>query len=265
MRKILNYMVDFKPSRFDKSVAVSKVYFPKDEIVGWEKPFYINKNDSLVACKFEKIEYTLNDRNPLFHVISADGDSFTALLLLGGSLLHNLKNGISYSIYESVESYKKGVDFVIDLELISLERILLSMGFNFDKVVICGRVSSLVRYYWDGVKAVRKPLVIQNLEYCAKHGFSCDVSVEDKDYYETYPTKEECEDDNKIKVIEFEDDAQPFAYQVEGKIETSNMTMCLKTTYADMEELKELVSEWCKDKRVSVNIDVTPWVFNRLK
>lgn len=263
MRKILNYVVNFETAEDNRNVAVSKVYFPKDKIVGWEKPFYINKNKALVACKFEKIEYTLNDLNPLFHVISADGESFRAFRK--GVFLFDIESGTHYSIYESVESYKEGVGFFIDLELISLEEILSSMGITFDKLLINGRVSSFVRYYWDGVKAVRKPLIIQDLEYCAKHGFSCDVEVKDKDYYETYPTKEECEDDNKIKVIEFKDDVQPFAYQVEGKIETSNMTIDLKTTYTDMEELKELVSEWCKDKRVSVKMDVTPWVFNRLK
>lgn len=240
--------------------VVSSVLVTEDKEFGWKRPFYINLVGSLMACKIERLEYDLNSQKPVLLVKTAAGDSFRAEIHgEDGFILYVIKpvyrdnekilNDGYYSMFDSVESYKKTKFACIKFVETSLADIINFCGVLFDVEEVDERTESFVRYWWDGTKVKTAYLTIDNLTFDAVSGFTADIDVQGTSYVNTYLSKETCLSDNSINVIDFEDDNDEIF--VERKI-----TIELNSKKAEYKKLLELLKEYFSDNVGKASIKI---------
>lgn len=252
---ILNYVTDY-PSK-DGAYATLKVI--KEETFGWKKPFYIVMDGSLIACKIIKVKYNLRNRNCFLHVKMADGREFQAelvnlkttdYLIIGDCCFNNDNNVKSghYDFYDSVDSYKVGNACKFYIEFISLEDVLVELlGCHcFTKEKVGDGIDGFYRYYWDGTKAISTPLMLEGLAYDNVNGFTADrLDCESEVSFSlTFPTKEICERENEVRVIEFADDEEvkENKFRIKTDVETS------EADYNDIMNALEKFSDFIEEE-----------------
>ena len=157
---------------------------------------------------------------------------------VGKRLVHESYSArLPFSFYESVEDYKankpiEGNDNYPRIPFLELSEIVRNEFYcDFNKSF------QPVRWKWDG--ALATPFLVSlplYLEYDAD-GFRAPIWFNS---YDGYTSKEECEEDNEIKVVTF-DDEETFE---EKKEKVVVLGIHLELTESDIKKLKDVVMDY---------------------
>lgn len=217
---------------------------PTSEL-GWTKPFYIEYGGKMVACRFKRwiyghqevvanvvmangvefearMNYVIHHRDDCkkafvdyLYVISStdvEKDEFHRLILTDDKMAKckfyvkdRENNAIEIpcdriNVKEWIRWFIQDVDFKF---------------YAADKNV----PSYAVRWYWDGVKACESYIFVEELAYTHKDGVvlngvrlyvrngasASSIYSKLNPKYKTYATKGECEEDNEVEVLDFDD------------------------------------------------------------
>ena len=117
--------------------------------------------------------------------------------------------GLPFKVYKSVTNYEKGENlrWGVSSDAKHINEIYKSVC-TFEKNGDIGGTSSPMRWYWSGTCA--KPSELTNVPFYfivdAKGLHFPNTALDAISDYDGYATKEECTDDNKVKVACFDDD-----------------------------------------------------------
>ena len=107
----------------------------------------------------------------------------------------------------------------------------------------CGSVAPATRYRWDGTKAVKFDVEIPNtMTFTPDGGINFGSS---KDYINdlwenTYLYKEDCEEDNEVKVVKF--DNEPDAPKPDDSDLKARLNEWLKEQQVSLEQLRDIIN-----------------------
>lgn len=228
--------------------------------LGWDRPFYIEVGDKLVACKFVKWYYIDAQAKTIFAEIKLANGMYihSAELYFEGSNFYIKED--CFKIYQAsddilrqcIKKYYDKQHNQIKLDLLKYDaevwmNIVMPSKYT---IIEKGNYEKFVGWYWNGFEAVPATINIKGLKY-DKNG----LSIEEVRYVadngkviseKIYPTKSECEDDNIIDVVDFDDDEE----------ESEDETYVISTKFVvDANDFKKL-------KKAFIELDAVILDFN---
>lgn len=197
-------------NNYEGSVFVAKTD------IGWKKPFYIEYDGSLVACRFVKWYPIINCgyAEMKFDIITANGMK---------SICHckfTERQGSFYlDEFRAIDICRRfkvlGKDAKpLDIEVCckkNYQWLGECIGKDNFTYLMYDTLTYCCRWYWDGLRVRQCNIYVNDLEYDYTNGIKFSnlsfYNLSGKAIHEkTYATKEDCEDNNSINIIDFDDD-----------------------------------------------------------
>lgn len=182
--------------------------------LGWVKPFYIDCDGKLIACRFKKWAYGNDGWNATIDM--ADGNELIVKLNYDDKVISSF---YVISCRKETNILNEGTDIKDrDANNVGIpckfycRTDIAKMLLPNCQVLKFGTDIHAVRWYWDGVKACSAYVCADALEYTLQDGLCVyGLRVLKKkgcDNCKTYATESECKASNRIDIVDFEDDVE---------------------------------------------------------
>ena len=187
--------------------------------IGWDKPAYVVLEGALRQFKFKSIVFPTDNVEDGYSFLNFEEPE--AYVDIAGIGLVPLELQHLKYIYDSVDEYKSDMYNTYNKhyhEVPLKEWLPMCFGKEYigsiaEKSIHDGCGLEVKRYKWDGIKAIQV-----NINFCKfvmydnvrGFHFAEDVQLPEN----TYATKKECEENNKVKVVCFEDEEKEEEYDI---------------------------------------------------
>ena len=166
----------------------------------FNKKFYASYGSVIRAVRLKKVFFYFGHHDYMCTYDVAGLGTVEEVVNQWGSIDH-------LRVYESIESFKEGMYFCKGADVrnypgirITAKDILEKAYEGIAEVKGSGERLNVCRYRWNGTEAEEVELTDSNV-WLEEDGFHTDARISEG----TYATKKECEESNKISVIEFDD------------------------------------------------------------